>query len=152
MIRISSPLAFLLLASCSGEAGAPQIEVKDAWVRPTVGAGQMTAGYATIVNSGGANDRLIGAETDAAAKVTLHSSSNKNGIARMRPLANGLPVGGGGTATLSPGGNHLMLEQLSRPLAPGQSVRLTLRFEKAGEKVVTAAVRNEPATTGHEGH
>ena len=43
--------------------------------------------------------------------------------------------------TLQPGGFHLMLIGLKEPLIQGQSVPLTLRFERAGEVQVMLAVQ-----------
>lgn len=52
-----------------------------------------------------------------------------------------IPVSAGGTTELAPGGYHVMLMDLVNPLEPGQSVALTLTFEKAGELTVNAEVR-----------
>lgn len=151
MIRTLPVAALLLLASCSPDSGNPQIEISDAWVRPTVSSGQMSAGYAVIANKGSGADRLVGVSSDVAARITLHESSNDGGIARMRPLPDGIAVEGGDTAMLTPGGNHLMLEGLKRPLAAGESIEVKLRFERSGVKVMTAEVRNAPAGD-HSGH
>lgn len=70
----------------------------------------------------------------------MHSSSNEGGIARMRPLADGLTIPGGATVNLAPGGNHVMLEQLKRPLKAGEKVPLTLSFERSGVRRIEAQV------------
>jgi len=50
----------------------------------------------------------------------------------------------GGRVELKPEGYHLMLVGLKRALDPGQSVTLTLVFERAGPVTVRAAVRRGP--------
>lgn len=47
-----------------------------------------------------------------------------------------------GTVTLEPGGLHIMLFDLAGPLKSGQTVPVTLTFEKAGEVKVDAAIRD----------
>ena len=59
----------------------------------------------------------------------------------MRMRATGaLPVPAGGTLTLAPGGYHVMLLDLKRPLVAGDKVPLRLTFEKAGTIEVTVNV------------
>lgn len=58
----------------------------------------------------------------------------------MRPLARfRLPPGG--TLEMKPGGYHVMLLGLTRDLHPGDTVAVTLTFEKAGPLTVQAPVR-----------
>ena len=47
----------------------------------------------------------------------------------------------GEAVKLEPGGYHIMLMDLVAPLEVGQSIEVTLTFEKAGEQTVTAEVR-----------
>jgi hypothetical protein len=44
--------------------------------------------------------------------------------------------------TLQPGGHHLMIMGLSRPLTAGGTLELDLVFEKAGKVAVMAEVRD----------
>jgi copper(I)-binding protein len=59
---------------------------------------------------------------------------------RMREV-DAIPVPARGAVTLRPGGLHLMLIGLTRPLAAGETVPVTLRFERAGEVQATLAVQ-----------
>jgi copper(I)-binding protein len=47
---------------------------------------------------------------------------------------------------LKPGGEHIMLLGLNRPLQEGESFPLTLNFERAGPLSVTAVVQKLSAT------
>ena len=131
------PLLFLLACGPSG----PDVAVSDAWARPAE-AGRVTAVYLRLDNRGGAPDRLLGASTEAARAVELHESvADAQGVVRMRPAAEGLPIPAGATATLEPGGYHLMVVGLARDLRPGDRLPLTLRLERSGERAVQAEVR-----------
>ena len=54
-----------------------------------------------------------------------------------------LDVPAGETASLEPGGHHLMLLELADDLVPGDSFELTLEFADAGELTVTVEVRED---------
>ena len=58
----------------------------------------------------------------------------------MEPVSR-IPVGPSARVQLRPGGFHLMLTGLKGALAPGQTVTLTLRFERAGSVTARAEVR-----------
>ena len=89
------------------------------------------AGYGSITNRGPRADRLIGAASAAASKVSIHESRSAGGVMSMRTLSD-LAIPAGATVTFAPGGLHLMLEGLKRPLNPGARVAITLTFAKAG--------------------
>lgn len=140
--------AALLLASC-GQSGSPSIQIKDAWARETVAGQTSTAAYFTIDNDGSADDRLTGVTTAAPASASLHATENSNGISRMRDMSAGLAVPAGATIELRPGATHVMILGLAAPLKAGETVKLSLRFEKSGDKPINVAV--SPAT-GPGGH
>ena len=131
----------MLLVSCSPSGGAPELRLSDAWARETVEGQRSTAAYLTITNHGSADDRLVDIASPAPLRTTLHGSENSGGIVRMRPLEGGLEIPAGETAVLEPGGDHIMIENLQRPLTPGQRLTLSLRFQRSGERVVDFPVR-----------
>lgn len=139
----------LLLAACSG--GAPDIVVEEAWAAASAPGQRTGAAYLTIANRGDGADRLLAVTSDAAASASLHRSSMEGGIARMRPIADGIAVEAGDRAILRPGGAHVMLTGLERPLGAGEMIALRLRFERSGERQVTAAIRAAGAPV-HSGH
>jgi copper(I)-binding protein len=135
-------LSALLLASCGRSDGSPDIAVSDAWARATVAGQSATAAYMTIANTGSAADRLVAVEAPPPAQAMVHATSNENGIARMRPMGSGLEVPAGGAARLTPGGTHVMITGLTSPLEEGGTFRLTLRFERSGERSIDVPVRS----------
>lgn len=124
------------------------VEIKDAWARATPGGAVNGAAYLTLLSPTG--DRLTGVTSPAAAKAQVHEMTNDGGVMKMREVpAIDLPPGT--PVTLKPGGLHIMMMGLKHPFKPGQSVPLTLQFEKAGTRVVNAAV-GKVGATGPETH
>ena len=155
--------AFVLLAFvaiCTNTASAQQVKVGDlvldhAWARATPGGAKVGGGYLTIENKGTTPDKLIGGSTPAAAKVEVHEMAMNNGVMTMRPVKGGLSIPPGQSVTLAPGGYHIMMMELKRPLKKGDTVPVTLKFEKAGEVKVTFEIEGIGAmapTTGPMDH
>lgn len=139
MLKHATIATLFALAACSAPAG-PKISVRDGWARET-GQSGIAAAYLTIQNNGGA-DELAGVRADVG-KAMLHESSMDGGIMRMRPIApgEGLVVPSNGKLVLAPGGAHVMVTGLKRPLKPGDQFELTLLFDKARAKKVKVAVK-----------
>ena len=132
-------LASVLLTLPAHAQQQGDIAVTTPWTR-AAGQGGTGAGFLTIANRGSAADRLVGASSPIARVVEIHTHLREGDILRMRPVA-AIDLPPGGTVTLQPGGFHLMLIGLKEPLIQGQSVPLTLRFERAGEVQVMLAVQ-----------
>jgi hypothetical protein len=129
-----------LLAVFAGGARAEPIAISDAWVRATPPGASTAAAYLVIATTGAA-DRLVGASSDASREVQLHAHVMRGGVAQMTEI-DALPVVPDAPATLAPGGNHLMLIGIARPLAAGDRVRIALQFERGGIVEVEIPVRD----------
>lgn len=53
-----------------------------------------------------------------------------------------IPIPAKGTVVLKPGGYHVMLMELAKPLEAGQKIEVTLTFEHQGTMVIEAEVRD----------
>ena len=137
MKRIFLIPALALLAACS-QQGKTEIEVTDAWARPTRGDAP-GAVYVTIENRGGNDDRLIGAMTDRAAMAMVHQTEMSEGVARMR-MAGEINLPAGKSIEMVPGGTHIMLEGLRTPLRTGNRFEMVLKFRESGDERVTVRV------------
>ena len=62
----------------------------------------------------------------------------------MQPKEGGITVPAGGSHELVPGGDHIMLMDLKRPLQPGEDVEVTVTFEDGSTLPVTAQIRDFP--------
>lgn len=150
---LSGALALTTLTAC-GSASTPAaspgggasvatttgVAVTDPWVvvPPTP---DTTAAFGTLHNNGSTEVRLVGVDTDVAAMVQVHETITEGNVAHMQEVAGGLAIPAGGTVQLKPGGYHVMLMQLTRPVAEGDSVDLTFRFSDGSTVKVTAPVR-----------
>lgn len=135
----------------SGPAAAQApVDVQEPWARAAL-QGRTSAAYMTIENNTAVLDRLVSATSPVARVVELHTHMMDGGVMRMRPVQ-AIEVNPGEPAVLRPGGLHIMLIDLARPLRAGETIPLTLRFEKAGEVTVTVAVQAAGASgAGHHG-
>lgn len=139
--------AVLVLSACN--ANAPEeatLEIEDPWARASLlpsdasAAAATSAVYMTIRNRGRQDDKLLNASSDAAEIVELHTTETRNGVTMMSRVDQ-VDVPGLKKAELKPGGLHVMLIRLTRDLIPGDTVKVTLEFEKSGAIVVEAPVR-----------
>jgi copper(I)-binding protein len=127
-VRVFAAFSFSVWAGASTAAEPPT--VADAWVRATPPGASTAAAYLTIT-SAGPGDRLLGAATPAARAVEIHTHVSDGGLHRMVRLPE-LTLPAGEAVRLEPGGLHLMLVNLTTPLAPGTTMTLALRFAAAG--------------------
>src|SRR5208283_567936 len=142
-IKLLAFATSLALASAA-LAQTNQLDVSDAWARASPGKAENGVAYLTIRSP--TPDRLVAASSPVAKKAELHTMEMAGLVMKMRPLA-GLDIPAGQPVTLKPGGEHIMLMGLNRPLHEGQSFPLTLTFEKAGARTVTVAVE-KPGAAG----
>jgi periplasmic copper chaperone A len=141
--------ALLIVATSSlAFAQGTSIQVEQPWSRATPAGASTGAVYLTIANKSHDADRLLGASSNVADKSQIHEMKVVNGIMEMREVTGGLPVPAGGSVELKPGSYHFMLIGLKKPLKAGETIPLTLDFEKAGKVSITVPVRAMGA--GHE--
>ncbi len=131
-------LACLAFAATAHSFKLGDIDIEHPYARPTRVGQQVGAGYLALTNKG-APDRLLSVSSAVAASVEMHSMAMEGDVMRMRQVeAIALPTGA--AVALQPGAQHLMLFGLKAPLKAGDRFPMTLKFEKAGEVVVTVHV------------
>ncbi|HSE78895.1 MAG TPA: copper chaperone PCu(A)C [Alphaproteobacteria bacterium] len=137
----------------AAEEGTPvgALVIEDAWTRPIGAGARTTAIYLTIRNTGGADDRLLAATSEAAERVELHVHRHEGDVARMAQVP-AIAVPGRGQVALAPGAAHVMLIGPKSGLAEGATLPLTLVFEKAGRISLDVPVRRRaplPTSSSH---
>jgi len=137
LLGVAASLFYCAAALAQTEAQTGGIEIKDAWARATPGGAQTGAAYLTLLSPTG--DRLTGVTSPAAEKAELHQMTNDGGIMKMREVT-AIDLPPGTPVSLKPSGLHVMLMGLKHPLEPGQSLPVTLQFEKSGTREVNAAI------------
>lgn len=128
-----------------------QIRIDHPWSRATPPVAAVAGGYLTLINEGQTPDRLVSISSPLAERVEIHESRVVDGVARMRPLPDGLSIPAGTTAELKPGQTHIMFIKPIRPLNAEAQFPATLSFEKAGSIDVIFYVQALGAD-GHAGH
>lgn len=128
--------------AASDAATAGDLAVADGWARAMLPGQPAGGGYLTITNDGAEADRLIGASSPVAGKVEVHTMEVVDDVMVMRPVEGGLEIPAGGSVELKPGGLHLMFLEVTEPFAEGDTVPVTLEFEKAGAVEVPLPVRS----------
>ena len=109
------------------EAGV--LAIVDARARPAPLPGGTSAIYFTVLNGLDRPVQLVSAASPAARAVETHETVAEEGVMKMIPLPDGYPVPAGTTLVLQPGGKHIMLVDLVEPLAPGDTIELTVTFD-----------------------
>jgi periplasmic copper chaperone A len=84
-------------------------------------------------------DTLMSVTTPIADRIEMHSSSEENGMMKMRPMQR-VSLEAGKVFSFEPGGAHLMLIGLRQPLVAGMKFPLTLKFDRSGELMTQVAV------------
>jgi copper(I)-binding protein len=116
------------------------IQIRHPWARATPPGAKVGAGYLEIRNNGSQPDRLLSASTSVAKRVEMHVTEHAAEVAKMRQLR-AFEIPARERLALSPGGAHLMLVDIARPLQKGERISMTLRFERAGEMEVQFEVQ-----------
>ncbi len=115
--------------------------VTDPYVRAAP-AGGVSAIFFQIENPSGTPDTLVAVATDVSDDVQIHQSMvDEDGQTRMEP-ADRIPVPAGATVALEPGGYHVMLLDLKRDLAEGDSLLVELTFADRGTLTPRVPVRS----------
>lgn len=134
-------------------AWAEGIVVEDAYARASTPTAKSGAAFMVLMNTSDQDDRLIGAKSDVAARVELHTHREiADGVMKMMEVEEGFAIPAGGTHMLARGGDHVMFMGLNEPFADGDTVAVTLVFEHAGEVAVEIPVDLNRKPTHGGGH
>ena len=125
------------------------LKIEDAKARATVPAQKMSGGFMKIENKGGA-DKLVAASSSVSKTMELHTMSMEGNVMKMREIK-AIEIPANGKVELKSGGLHLMFIDLKEQLKPGSTIKVKLKFEKAGEVEVPFKVMGHPAH-GEPGH
>jgi copper(I)-binding protein len=117
-----------------------QVDARDAWARPAVVGQSGTGAFMSLRSAEGA--RIIGAASAVAGVTEIHEMKMEGNVMRMRALPV-LDLPPGQVVELKPGGFHVMLMDLKRPLAVGEKFTIELRIERKDKSLVTQPVEVE---------
>jgi copper(I)-binding protein len=136
LFRCRAAAGLVLLAAAAGsvaaEAPPAQLEIADGHVREMPPGHPVSAAFFTLHNRGDAPLRLVGGRCDCADTLELHRHRHHNGAVRMEAVPE-VEVAPGQRFAFEPGGYHVMLIGLTRPLRAGDAVTVTL-IDAAGQE------------------
>jgi len=156
MLRLAARrLASALALAAASAAPAPahefhrlgDIVVEQPWARAT--PVKVGGAYVTLRNNGAVPDRLVKVTSPVAEKAEIHETKIDGGMAMMRAV-DGIVLKPRGSVQLKPGGLHIMLMGLARPLKEGERIKLAFTFERAGTIEVEARVEKAGAAAPGE--
>jgi copper(I)-binding protein len=116
------------------------INISLPFTRATLPNAPVGGGFLTIENTGTEADRLISATSTVAGDTQIHEMAMDGDVMKMRQLVDGLEIPAGETVVLAPGGFHIMFMGLKQAFVEGETVAVTLTFEKAGSVEVLLPV------------
>lgn len=145
--RIRASVAAALVALTSA-AWAQTVQVDNPWVRGTVAKQNATGAFMRLTAP--EPMRLVGAQSPVAGVVEIHEMAMDKDVMRMRAIPS-LPLPAGKPVELKPGGYHVMLMDLKRPLGAWETVPLTLVLENAAGQRLTQDVQAKVQALGGGG-
>jgi len=127
---LAAGTAGLLLFAGNVAADAPsqKPQVQSAWASATVPGQPVGAAYMRITSKEPV--ALVRIQTPVSSRVQVHTMHTEKGVMKMREIGE-LRIPASQPVELAPGGTHLMLLGLKKPLKAGESVPLTLTFRRA---------------------
>lgn len=156
MKRLATILGSVLFLGAGAPAGPPAngVEVREAYARAVPPGQSNSAMFMDLTNDSGTDRAVVGAESPVCKTAELHTHIHQGGMMMMRRIDR-IDLPAGKTVALQPGGLHVMLIGLKRPLVPGESVDLTLIFADGSRQLVEGPVRRigmPPMGESHESH
>ena len=148
-LLLASVLVTTSVIADNDEIKLGSLKIEDAKARATVPAQKMSGGFMKIENKGGA-DKLLAASSSVSKTMELHAMSMEGNVMKMREIK-AIEIPANGKVELKSGGLHLMFIDLKEQLKPGSTIKVKLKFEKAGEVEVPFKVMGHPAH-GEPGH
>ena len=124
-------LTTCLLLSSSLFADESSINITNGWIRETPPGVKNAAAFLTLNNTGNTAKKLTGVQcqTTVAARCELHEHIHSEKGMLMQKVTTPLTVPANGKLAFAPGGYHIMLFDLTKPLLAGSTAELIFQFE-----------------------
>lgn len=132
---------FVGLFALTPAMASAHVVIEDAYARVSSAMAQSGAVFMRIYNHNDFDEVLIGAASDVAERVELHTHvQDAAGVMRMVEVEGGIAMAPDETVMLERGGLHVMLLGLTRPLENGDSFSLTLEFQNSDPITIEVTV------------
>jgi len=116
---------------CAHENENGKVMVENTWARATFALAKTGAVYLSIDNHSKNDIKLLSVSVDSsvASEAQLHETLMQEEMMRMREAEGGFEIPAGSSLEFLPGGKHIMLLGLEKPLSTGEKFVLSLIFE-----------------------
>ena len=138
-----------IAALAAQSALSATISVTDAWARATMPGQPVSGAYMNIQSD--ADARLISASSPLIPQVEVHEMKMDGDMMRMREVKS-IDLPKGKTVSLQPGGYHIMLMNLKKPITAGEIIPLALVIESGGKQQTVEVKAEARAATGGMQH
>lgn len=136
---LTACLSILSFNAFANDASA--IDIDNAYIREVPPGAMATGSFLTLKNNSGQEIQLVGATSNIAKRVELHTHINDNGIMKMRQIKS-ISIAAHQETKLQPGGLHIMFIGLQKELKEGQTIPMTLKFKDGSQKELTVPVKS----------
>lgn len=147
LLAITSPVF-----AHDGVSHVGSINISGEFSRATLPKAPVGGGFMTIENTGSEPDRLLSVTSPVSDNVQIHEMRMEGDVMKMRALTDGLEIGAGETVTLAPGGFHIMFMGIKSSFVEGETVPVTLTFEKAGTAELELPILGSAASAAAVDH
>ncbi len=147
--------AMLLVAITPAVSGAqpsavePSLKISGAWAKTTVPGGSVSAVYMHIQSARPL--RLLKAESPLTNTVEIHNMKMIDGVMEMKAVE-AIDIPANKRVELKPGGYHVMLFKVAKPISKGDAVSLKLTFESADKKTFVVDVEAKGQEKDSQSH
>jgi copper(I)-binding protein len=129
----------LALAGCGAASDpAPSAANPPVILLPVV-MGRPGSGYFDLRIEGD-HEALLAVTSPQAGRIEMHETMMSGNMASMRPIDR-LAVRDGEILHFAPGGRHLMVYDIRRDVAAGDTIELVFHFERGGTQTLGATLR-----------
>ena len=140
-MKLLSTIAFVLLVLNQNLfAAGNDVNIIDPYVRAVPPGQNVSAAFLQLENTSAETRTITNAVSSISRVVELHSHVHENGMMKMRRV-DSIEIPANGKTVLEPGGLHIMLIGLHKPLKLDQKVSITLEFKNGSSQTIEAPVR-----------
>jgi len=143
LVAVLGMLGVMTVGGVAGASSTGSITVSKPWARTSPMEATNGAVYLTIKNTGTKDNALVSASVpeSVAMEAQLHETKTGSGGTMQMSEVSQITLGGKSTTKLEPGGYHIMLMQLAKPLKTGSKIKVTLEFESGPKQTMQAVVK-----------
>jgi len=139
-MKLTIIFSILIAGVClTAQACTDNLEIKNPWIVAVPPNAKATAAFMTITNKGEEKLEIVGGSCEVAGKVEPMIATKDGDMAGMKTVP-ALVVPPGGELVLKPGGDHIMLMELSRVPKDGETLKLTLKLNTGCELTIDVPV------------